>query len=54
MANFRDMTDDELIIYDGRQSETAAAIQRGVSRMLSAAGFAVFSALGFLDKCRIL
>ncbi len=34
------MSDDELIIYDGRQSETAAAIQRGVGRMLSAAGFA--------------
>ena len=34
------MNDDELIIYDGRQSETAAAVQRGVSRMLSMAGFA--------------
>ncbi|MDH3740196.1 MAG: MmcB family DNA repair protein [Hyphomicrobiales bacterium] len=34
------MPDDELIIFDGRQSETAAAVQRGVSRMLSMAGFA--------------
>jgi hypothetical protein len=33
------MNDDELIIYDGRQSETAAGVQRGVSRMLSAAGY---------------
>jgi len=32
--------DDELIIYDGRQSETAAAVQRGAGRMLLAAGFA--------------
>ena len=34
------MSDDELIIYDRRQSEIAAAVQRGVSRMLSMAGFA--------------
>ncbi|MGI9463312.1 MAG: MmcB family DNA repair protein, partial [Aestuariivirgaceae bacterium] len=34
------MSDDELIIYDGRQSETAAGVQRGVGRMLLAAGFA--------------
>jgi hypothetical protein len=32
--------DDELIITDGRQSETAAAVQRGVGRMMKAAGFA--------------
>ncbi len=35
-----EMSDDELINYDGRQSKTAAAVQRGVGRMLSAAGFA--------------
>ena len=34
------MSDDELIIHDGRQSETAAAVQRGVGRMLIAASFA--------------
>ena len=33
------MNDDELIIFDGRQSETAAGVQRGVGRMLSAVGF---------------
>ena len=32
--------DDQLIIFDSRQSETAAAVQRGVTRMLKAAGFA--------------
>ncbi len=37
------MPDDELIIHDGRQSETAAGVQRGVGRMLSAAGFAALS-----------
>lgn len=31
---------DELVILDGRQSPTAAAVQRGVCRMLRAAGFA--------------
>lgn len=31
---------DPVIINDGRQSETAAAIQRGVGRMLRGAGFA--------------
>ncbi len=34
------MNDDELIIFDGRQSETAAGVQRGVCRMLKQAGFA--------------
>jgi hypothetical protein len=31
---------DEVVILDGRQSPTAAAIQRGVSRMLRQANFA--------------
>jgi hypothetical protein len=31
---------DELIIHDGRQSETAAAVQRGVSRLLRHCGHA--------------
>jgi len=35
------MSDDELVIHDGRQSETAASVQRGAGRMLSAAGFSV-------------
>jgi len=31
---------DDLVILDGRQSPTAAGVQRGVCRMLRAAGFA--------------
>lgn len=34
------MDTDPVIINDGRQSETAAAIQRGVGRLLRGAGFA--------------
>ncbi|HFC04229.1 MAG TPA: DNA repair protein MmcB-related protein [Rhizobiales bacterium] len=30
--------DDELVIHDGRQSPTAASVQRGVCRMLANAG----------------
>jgi len=33
-----DKEDDELIIHDGRQSPTAASVQRGVCRMLLNAG----------------
>ncbi len=33
------MNEDELNITDGRQSPTAAAVQRGVGRMLRQAGF---------------
>jgi hypothetical protein len=37
----RNMNDaDDLVIIDGRQSPTAAAVQRGVCRMLKAAGLA--------------
>ena len=32
--------DDDLVIFDRRQSPTAAAVQRGVCRMLRQAGFA--------------
>jgi len=39
MGNERNQA-DPVIISDGRQSETAAAIQRGVGRMLRGAGFA--------------
>ena len=35
-----DAHNDPVICTDGRQSETAAAIQRGVGRMLRGAGFA--------------
>ena len=35
-----DFSDDELIIHDGRQSETAAAVQRGTGRMLRHMGLA--------------
>lgn len=33
-------THDQVVITDGRQSPTAAAVQRGTSRMLAQAGFA--------------
>ncbi len=39
------MEDDQLMIFDGRQSETAAAVQRGVCRMLKQAGFASLTEL---------
>ncbi len=35
-----DFSDNDLVIFDGRQSETAAAIQRGTGRMLRDAGYA--------------
>jgi hypothetical protein len=38
--NSHDDHDDPVINNDGRQSETAAAIQRGAGRMLRRAGFA--------------
>ena len=38
-------TKDEVIIHDGRQSETAAAIQRGLCRMLRQAGHMTLSEL---------
>ncbi|MEM1197858.1 MAG: MmcB family DNA repair protein [Pseudomonadota bacterium] len=35
-----EFSDNDLVIFDGRQSETAAAIQRGTGRMLRDAGYA--------------
>ncbi|MEM8686679.1 MAG: MmcB family DNA repair protein [Pseudomonadota bacterium] len=35
-----EFSDNDLVIFDGRQSETAAAIQRGTGRMLREAGYA--------------
>lgn len=37
--------DDPLVIVDGRQSETAAAVQRGTCRMLSSLGYAALTEL---------
>jgi hypothetical protein len=44
--------DDPVIIHDGRQSETAAAIQRGVGRMLRGAGFASICELSLANGRR--
>jgi len=41
----RDVSDDALVILDGRQSPRAAAVQRGVCRMLREMGFAVIPEL---------
>lgn len=40
-----DEDDDELVITDGRQSEQAAAVQRGTCRMLRAMGLATLTEL---------
>ena len=37
--------EDELVITDGRQSEQAAAVQRGTCRMLRAMGLATLTEL---------
>ncbi len=47
------MSDDELIIHDGRQSETAAAVQRGVGRMLATAGFAMLPEFPLVSGRRV-
>lgn len=44
---------DPLIIHDGRQSEAAAAIQRGTGRMLRQAGFAVVPELSLATGRRV-
>ncbi len=46
------MQDDELVIHDGRQSETAAGIQRGVCRLLRSAGFASVTELSLASGRR--
>ena len=51
MSNFD--TDDPVVIHDGRQSETAAAIQRGTGRMLRRAGFAVVPELPLSSGRRV-
>jgi len=45
--------DDPVIIHDGRQSERAAAIQRGTGRMLRRAGFAVIAELALSSGRRV-
>ena len=44
---------DPVVIVDGRQSENAAAIQRGTGRMLRRAGFAVVSELALASGRRV-
>jgi hypothetical protein len=41
--NFAPDLAPDLVIFDGRQSPTAAAVQRGVCRMLRMAGFAMLT-----------
>ena len=45
--------DDALIIHDGRQSPTAAGIQRGTSRLLRQFGFAVVPELVLASGRRV-
>ncbi|MEM7427886.1 MAG: MmcB family DNA repair protein [Pseudomonadota bacterium] len=47
------VSDDELIIHDGRQSETAAAVQRGTGRMLREAGLAFVTELPLVTGRRV-
>ena len=47
------ISEDELIIYDGRQSETAAAVQRGTGRMLRQAGLAFVPELPLVTGRRV-
>jgi hypothetical protein len=47
-----DAHQDPVICTDGRQSETAAAIQRGVGRMLRGAGFACVPELSLANGRR--
>lgn len=44
--------DDALVILDGRQSQRAAAIQRGLCRMLAALGFVTLSELSLKNNRR--
>ncbi|MGI9481267.1 MAG: MmcB family DNA repair protein [Hyphomicrobiales bacterium] len=44
---------DPVIVLDGRQSEAAAAIQRGTGRMLRRAGFAVVTELPLASGRRV-
>ena len=46
-------TQDPLIIHDGRQSQTAASIQRGTGRLLRRAGFAVINELPLASGRRV-
>ncbi|NNF80116.1 MAG: MmcB family DNA repair protein [Rhizobiales bacterium] len=46
-------SDNDLVIFDGRQSETAAAIQRGTGRMLRQAGFAWIPELPLVTGRRV-
>ncbi len=48
-----DFSDDELIIHDGRQSETAAAVQRGTGRMLRHMGLAFVPELPLVTGRRV-
>jgi hypothetical protein len=43
----------ELVISDGRQSPTAAAVQRGVCRLLRAHGFAMVTELSLANGRRV-
>ncbi len=48
-----EFSDNDLVIFDGRQSETAAAIQRGTGRMLRQAGFAWIAELPLVTGRRV-
>ncbi len=48
-----EFSDDDLVIFDGRQSETAAAIQRGTGRMLRHAGFSWIPELPLVTGRRV-
>ena len=45
--------ESELVIVDGRQSETAAAVQRGVCRLLRTLGFAAITELPLASGRRV-
>jgi hypothetical protein len=46
-------TEIEFVIADGRQSETAAAVQRGVCRLLRSLGFAALTELPLASGRRV-
>lgn len=48
-----EFSDNDLVIFDGRQSETAAAIQRGTGRMLRQAGYAWIPELPLVTGRRV-
>ncbi len=52
MSNI-ELSDDELIIHDGRQSKTAAAVQRGTGRMLRQMGLAFVTELPLATGRRV-